>query len=54
MLKAVENLRSSVSKNAMISVQEMSQKLRHLMDPDLEIIFTKLIKKGMDANSFIS
>lgn len=53
-LKLVESLRSSLAKNAMITLSEMCESLKKEMDPYLESIFLKLFKKGCDANSFIS
>ena len=32
----------------------MSEKLKTKIDPEVELIFTKLMKKGMDSNIFIS
>lgn len=37
----------------MLAIQEISEKCRKLLDPNLEKIFAKLIKKGSDANVFI-
>lgn len=52
-LKLVESLRSSVAKNAMITLAEMCEAFKKAMDPYLESIFVKLFKKAQDANSFI-
>lgn len=52
-LKLVESLRSSLAKNAMITLAEMCQALKKAMDPFLESIFVKLLKKAQDTNSFI-
>ena len=53
LLKLVESLRSSVAKNAMITLAEMCEAFKKAMDPYLESIFVKLFKKAQDANSFI-
>ncbi len=50
----MESLRSSLSKNAVLTLNEMSNKLRRVLDTELDMIFNKLIKKTLDANSFIS
>ncbi|KAL4466847.1 hypothetical protein ABPG74_010444 [Tetrahymena malaccensis] len=52
-LKLVENLRSSLAKNAMITLTELSEKLKRTLDTESESIVTKLLKKGLDSNSFI-
>ncbi len=52
-LKLVESLRSSVAKNAMITLAEMCEALKKAMDPFLEGIFIKLFKKAQDTNAFI-
>ena len=38
----------------MITIKEMGNQLKRALDPELDIIFAKLMKKGTDANSFIS
>jgi hypothetical protein len=38
----------------MITIQEMSEKYKRQLEPHLEAIIGKLMKKGMDANAFIS
>ena len=52
-LKLIESLRSSLSKNAMIAFTEMIPTFKKQLDPELEAIIMKLIKKGMDTNCFI-
>jgi hypothetical protein len=52
-LKLVESLRSSLAKNGMITLAEMCEAFKKSMDPFLEPIFIKLIKKAQDTNSFI-
>ena len=53
-IKLIESLRSNLSKNAVITLNELSNKMKRMLDSDLDAIFTKLIKKTLDANSFIS
>lgn len=53
-LKLIESLRSSLAKNAMMTLTEMCQELKKQLDPELETILSKLIKKGADTNTFIS
>lgn len=53
-MKLVESLRSNLSKNAVITLNEISNKLKKMLDPELDSIFAKLIKKTLDTNSFIS
>lgn len=50
----VESLRSSLAKNAMMTLTEMCQELKKQLDPELESIISKLIKKGSDTNVFIA
>jgi hypothetical protein len=54
LLKMVESLRSSVSKNAMIALGEMIVKLKRSLDAEIEAIMDRLLKKAADANIFIS
>ena len=53
LLKLVESLRSSLAKNAMITLAEMCEALKKSMDPFLDGIFIKLFKKAQDTNAFI-
>jgi len=53
-MKHVESLRSSLSKNAVITINDLSSFLKRHLDTELDFIFTKLIKKTLDTNSFIS
>lgn len=53
-LKLVENLRSSLSKNAMICMTEMCEKLRRSLDGEIDVIATRLLRKGCDSNTFIT
>jgi hypothetical protein len=53
-MKHVESLRSSLSKNAVITINELSNVLKRNLDAELDTIFNKLVRKTLDANSFIS
>ena len=53
-LKLVESARSSLSKNAMITLNELTNKVKRLLDPEVDFIFGKLVKKTADTNSFIT
>jgi hypothetical protein len=53
LLKLVESLRSSVAKNAMITLSEMCEAMKKAMDGYLEPIFVKLFRKTQDSNNFI-
>lgn len=53
-LKLVESLRSNLSKNALITLTDMCTIFKKQLDPEAEMIIAKLIKKGSDANKFIS
>lgn len=53
-MKLVENLRSTLSKNAVVTLNEMAAKIKRGLDTEIDLIFNKLIKKSLDSNSFIS
>lgn len=54
-VKMVESLRSTVSKQAMITLYEMLETLpKQLIEPNLESIFQVLIKRSIDTNLFVS
>ena len=53
-MRFVENLRSSLSKNAVMTLNELALRVKKGLDPEFDVIFNKLIKKSLDANSFIS
>ena len=38
----------------MITLHDLSNKVKKMLDSDLDSIFSKLLKKSLDANSFIS
>ncbi|CAD8204105.1 unnamed protein product [Paramecium pentaurelia] len=54
MVKQIENLRSGVSKNALISLQELSDIYKKDLDFIMDQALQKLIKKAIDLNTFIS
>jgi hypothetical protein len=53
-MRLAESLRSTLSKNALVVVNELSLRLKKQLDPEFDLIFSKLIKKSLDASSFIS
>jgi hypothetical protein len=53
-IKLTESLRSTLSKNAVMAVNELSSILKRSLDPYFDLMFSKLIKKALDTNSFIS
>ena len=52
--KLIESLRSSLSKNAVIALGECAETMGKILDPELESIFSRLMRKTLDTNSFIS
>lgn len=50
----MENLRSSLAKNAMTAVTEMAFHIKKQIESQLEDSINRLFKKGQDANVFIS
>eukprot|EP00753_Platysulcus_tardus_P003737 PLAT12485.3.p2 GENE.PLAT12485.3~~PLAT12485.3.p2 ORF type:complete len:680 (+),score=377.10 PLAT12485.3:79-2040(+) len=50
---AVDNLRSSVSKNALIALEDMFVGLQRGMDGELDSIASALIRKATDTNDFL-
>jgi hypothetical protein len=54
LMKVAESLRSTLSKNALVVLNELSAKVKKLLDTEFDLIFSKLIKKSLDTNSFIS
>ena len=52
--KLVESLRSSLSKNAVITLGEAVEVLKKTLDPELDNILSRLMRKTLDTNSFIS
>ena len=53
-LALIESLRSSVSKNALICLTDVILALGKQVDPEMEVILEKLMKKSADTNIFIS
>lgn len=43
-----------MSKNAMIALGEITVKLRRALDPEIETITERLLRRVADANTFIS
>ena len=54
LLKLVESLRSAVSRIALITLTEMFSTLKRVMEPCLDQVMKIVLKKGADANNFIS
>jgi len=52
--KMSESLRSTLSKNAVILLNELVTTMKRAFDSSFDLVFSKLIKKALDANSFIS
>ncbi len=50
----VDNLRSGLAKNALITISEACPKLKGEFEGFLDILFTKIMKKSIDNNSFIN
>lgn len=50
----VESLRSSVSKNALLALNDLIKLFQKQIDTDLDLVFDKVIKKAADTNVFIS
>lgn len=49
-----DSLRSSVAKNALITLFEMFDLLGKRMDPNLDVFCPVLLKKASDTNAFIN
>jgi len=54
LMKLSESLRSTLSKNAVSAVNELSGKVKRQLDGEFELIFGKLVRRTLDTNSFIS
>lgn len=54
MVKQVENLRSTVSKNALISFKDIIEILKKRMDNELDFLIPAAMKKATDTNVFLS
>ena len=53
-IKAADNLRSAVSKNAILTLQDMWIGLKRAMDPELAAVTPMLLKRFADTNGFLS
>ena len=53
-LKAVENLRSSVAKNALLCLGDVLKGFRRRMDPEIITILPVLLKRCADTNKFVN
>ena len=53
-MKLSQSLRSTLSKTALVVINQLSNKLKRQLDTEFDLIFSKLIKKSLDTNTFIS
>ena len=53
-MKIADSLRSFLSKIGLLTINDMFVFLKRCMEPDLDNIIKILLKKGSDANTFIS
>lgn len=53
-LKVADSLRSSLSKIALMTLNDMFVYLKRCVEPDLDSILKLLLKKASDTNIFIS
>ncbi|GMH83835.1 hypothetical protein TrST_g9389 [Triparma strigata] len=53
-LKAVDNLRSTIAKNAMLTIADMWMGMGRVMDPELNLVAPMLVKRFADTNGFLS
>ena len=53
-IKQVESLRSTVSKNALIGIKDLFDNLKKQLDSDLDFIIPAWMKKASDTNIFLS
>jgi len=54
MIKLADSLRSSVSKVALLSINDMLSFLKRCMEPFLDRLAKVLLKKAADTNAFLS
>jgi len=54
LIRLADSLRSSLSKIALLTINDMFQFLKRCMEPNLDSLMKILLKKGTDTNSFIS
>lgn len=53
-LTCIDSLRSSVSKNALIALNDMFEQIPRLIEPELDMVLGYLLKKSTDTNIFIA
>ena len=53
-IKQVESLRSTVSKNALLGIKDLFDNLKRQLDSDLDYIIPACMKKASDTNIFLS
>ena len=53
-IKIADSLRSSLSKIALLTINDMFYYLKRCMEPDLDPLIKVLLKKASDTNTFIS
>ena len=54
LIKQVESLRSTVSKNALLGFKDILASLKKRMDNDLDYLLPAVMKKATDTNTFLS
>ena len=54
LITLADSLRSSLSKNALLTISDMFVNLKRCMESSLDRIIKILLKKGSDTNAFIS
>lgn len=54
LFRLIESLRSSVSKNAMLTTTELLEKLKKGLDGESDLLFSRLMRKGLDSSAFIA
>lgn len=54
LIKLADSLRSAVSRIALITLNEMFQSLKRVMEPSLDPIIKILLKKGTDTSHFVA
>lgn len=54
LLRLVESLRSSLSKNAMLAATELVERLKKQLDSEADLLLSRLMRKGLDSSAFIA
>ena len=54
MIKQVESLRSTVSKNALLGITDLFNNLKKTLDNELDFVIPSWMKKACDTNIFLS